>query len=552
MTSAPVPRPILDVAADLGLVPSQVIPYGMDKAKITLDALSPGRPAGRLVLMSGITPTDLGEGKTTTSIGLAQGFAKLGQRVCLTLRQPSLGPTLGQKGGATGGGLARVVPESDINLHFTGDFHAIGAAHNLLAAMLDNHIHHGNPLGIDPRRVTWRRVIDLNDRALRRIVIGLQDAPRETGFDITPASEVMAALCLSEGYDDLRLRLARTVVALTSEQAPVTAADLRAVGPMMVLLRDAMLPNLVQTCEGVPALVHGGPFANIAHGCNSVVATKLALSRADWVITEAGFGFDLGAEKFFDIVCASAGLDTAAVVLVATARALKLHGGTPRGALAAPDRRAVERGLGNLAKHVENIRIFGESPVVALNRFAGDTEEEIAVVRAWCVWAGVPFAVSDAFAGGGDGGTALAGAVMAHAERRSKPFTPLYDWREAIPAKMEKIARAMYGAREVVWAEEAQRALGQIERLGFGALPLCVAKTQRSLSDDPHWVGRPEDFAITVRDLIVAAGAGYVIPVLGDILRMPGMPASPRAERMDLVNGVVEDAPGGPASTTME
>ena len=554
MTHTPSPRPILDVAAGLDLAPSQVVPYGFDKAKITLDALNSGRPTGRLVLVSAITPTDAGEGKTTTSIGLAQGFARLGRRVCLALREPSLGPTFGQKGGATGGGLARVVPESDINLHFTGDFHAIGAAHNLLAAMLDNHIHHGNSLDIDPRRVTWRRVIDMNDRALRHVVIGLggvlEGVPRETGFDITPASEVMAALCLSEDYDDLRRRLARTVVALASQRAPVTAADLRAVGAMMVLLKDAMLPNLVQTCDGVPALVHGGPFANIAHGCNSVVATKLALARADWVITEAGFGFDLGAEKFFDIKCVSAGLDTAAVVLVATVRALKLHGGASRGALTTPDPDAVERGLGNLAKHVENIRIFGESPVVALNRFATDTDDEIAVVRAWCDAGGVPFAVSDVFARGGDGGTALAEAVMAHAERRAKSFTPLYDWREAIPAKMEKVARAMYGAREVAWTKEAQRALGQIEKLGFGALPLCVAKTQKSLSDDPQVVGRPEDFDITVRDVILAAGAGYVVPLLGDIMRMPGLPASPQAERMDLVNGVVVLVPGSPASTT--
>ena len=554
MTHTPSPRPILDVAAGLDLAPSQVVPYGFDKAKITLDALNSGRPTGRLVLVSAITPTDAGEGKTTTSIGLAQGFARLGQRVCLALREPSLGPTFGQKGGATGGGLARVVPESDINLHFTGDFHAIGAAHNLLAAMLDNHIHHGNSLDIDPRRVTWRRVIDMNDRALRHVVIGLggvlEGVPRETGFDITPASEVMAALCLSEGYDDLRRRLARTMVALTSQRAPVTAADLRAVGAMMVLLKDAMLPNLVQTCDGVPALVHGGPFANIAHGCNSVVATKLALARADWVITEAGFGFDLGAEKFFDIKCVSAGLDTAAVVLVATVRALKLHGGASRGALTSPDPGAVERGLANLAKHVENIRIFGESPVVAMNRFATDTDDEIAVVRAWCDARGVPFAVSDVFARGGDGGTALAEAVMAHAERRAKSFTPLYDWREAIPAKMEKVARAMYGAREVAWTKEAQRALGQIEKLGFGALPLCVAKTQKSLSDDPQVVGRPEDFDITVRDVILAAGAGYVVPLLGDIMRMPGLPASPQAERMDLVNGVVVQVPGSPASTT--
>ncbi len=547
-------RPIQDVAKALDLTPGQVIPYGFDKAKIRLEALEADRPPGRLVLVSAITPTDAGEGKTTTSIGLAQGLARLGERVCLALREPSLGPTFGQKGGATGGGLARVEPEDDINLHFTGDFHAIGAAHNLLAAMLDNHIHHGNALGIDPRRVTWRRVIDLNDRTLRHVVIGLggvlEGVPRETGFDITPASEVMAALCLSEDYDDLRRRLARIIVALTLERQPVTASDLRAVGAMMVLLKDALLPNLVQTGEGVPALVHGGPFANIAHGCNSVVATKLALARADWVITEAGFGFDLGAEKFFDIKCVSAGLDTAAVVLVATVRALKLHGGVNKAALTSADASAVERGLDNLAKHVENIRIFGESPVVELNRFASDTDDEVAVVRRWCDAAGVPFAVSDVFARGGEGGVALAETVAAHAERHSRPFTPLYTWGEPIVVKMEKVARAMYGASAVVWTREAQRALAQVEKLGFAALPLCIAKTQKSLSDDPQVVGRPEDFEITVRDVILAAGAGYVVPLLGDILRMPGLPASPQAERMDLVDGQVVHAPHESVSTT--
>jgi formate--tetrahydrofolate ligase len=554
MAGSPAARPITDVAKALDLTPAQVIPYGFDKAKVTLDALAPGRPAGRLILVSAITPTDAGEGKTTTSIGLAQGLARLGQRACLALREPSLGPTFGQKGGATGGGRARVVPEHDINLHFTGDFHAIGSAHNLLAAMLDNHIHQGNALDIDARRVTWRRVIDMNDRALRHVVIGLggvlEGVPRETGFDITPASEVMAALCLSESYDDLRRRLSRIVVALNVEKRPVTAADLKAVGAMMVLLKDAMLPNLVQTCDGVPALVHGGPFANIAHGCNSVVATKLALGRADWVVTEAGFGFDLGAEKFFDIKCVSAGLDTAAVVLVATVRALKMHGGVAKADLSRPDPAGVERGLGNLAKHVENIRTFGEPPVVALNRFDSDTAEEAAVIRAWCESASVPFAVSDVFAKGGEGGVALADTVMAHAERRSQTFTPLYDWSEPIPVKMAKVAHAMYGAREVTWTREAQRALAQIEKLGFGALPLCIAKTQKSLSDDPQVVGRPEDFDITVRDVILAAGAGYVVPLLGDIMRMPGLPASPQAERLDLVDGRVVQAPGGPASAS--
>jgi formate--tetrahydrofolate ligase len=546
---------ISTLASELGLSPAHLIPYGHDKAKVRLDALQSGRTPGRLVLVSAITPTDAGEGKTTTSIGLAQGLARTGRRACLALREPSLGPAFGQKGGATGGGLARLEPESDINLHFTGDFHAIGAAHNLLAAMLDNHIHHGNTLGIDPRRVTWRRVIDMNDRALRHVVIGLggvlEGVPRETGFDITPASEVMAALCLAEGYDDLRARLARTVVALTMERKAVTAADLHAVGAMMVLLKDAMLPNLVQTVDGVPALVHGGPFANIAHGCNSVVATRMALAHADWVVTEAGFGFDLGAEKFFDIKCASAGLDTAAVVLVATVRALKRHGGVSKSLITIPDPISVARGLANLAKHVESIGLFGERPIVALNHFSTDSGEEIDVVRQWCKSTGVPFAVSDVFARGGEGGVALAEAVVAHAEHRSRPFAPLYDWSEPIQTKMAKVARAMYGATEVTWTREAQLALAQVEALGFGGLPLCIAKTQKSLSDDPQVVGRPEDFKITVRDVILAAGAGYVVPLLGAIMRMPGLPRSPQAERMDLVDGEVVLTSSGAAPSTL-
>jgi formate--tetrahydrofolate ligase len=536
-------RPITQVAAELGIRREHVTLFGEDKAKIALEAKASGRTAGKLVLVSAITPTDAGEGKTTTSIGLAQGLAALGERVCLALREPSLGPTFGMKGGATGGGRSRVVPEADINLHFTGDFHAISAAHNLLAAMLDNHIHHGNTLGIDPRRTVWRRVVDMNDRALRHIVIGLggvlEGVPRETGFDITPASEVMAALCLAEDAEDLRRRLSRVIVGLNFEKKPVTTADLKAVGAMMVLLKDAMRPNLVQTCEGVPALVHGGPFANIAHGCNSVIATKMALAHADWAITEAGFGFDLGAEKFFDIKCVSAGLDTAAVVLVATVRALKLHGGADKNALTEPDPAAVERGLGNLEKHVENIRAFCEPPVVALNRFASDTDEEVGVVRNACERFGAPFAVSEVFERGGRGGLELAQAVVAHAERRSKPFRPLYDWSEPIKAKLEKIARAMYGAREVLWEKEAERDLATIHEFGCEGLPLCVAKTQKSLSDDPKLLGRPEDFEIRVRALLLAAGAGYVVPLLGDILRMPGLPRFPQAERMDLVGGDV-------------
>jgi len=536
-------RPIREVAAGLGIAAEHLVPYGEDKAKIRHQALAAGRPPGRLVLVSAITPTGAGEGKTTTSIGLAQGLARIGEQVCLALREPSLGPTFGIKGGATGGGAAALVPAADINLHFTGDFHAISAAHNLLAAMLDNHLHHGNALGIDSRRVLWRRVVDLNDRALRNVVIGLggkaQGVPRETGFDITPASEVMASLCLAEDAEDLRRRLSRLLVALDFDGRPVTAADLQAVGSMMVILKDALMPNLVQTCEGVPALVHGGPFANIAHGCNSVIATKTAMAYADWTVTEAGFGFDLGAEKFFDIKCTSAGLDTAAVVLVATVRALKRHGGADMATIGEPDAAAVERGLPNLWKHVENIRVFGETPVVAINRFAGDTDEEVAVIRQACDSAGVPCAVADHFARGGEGAEELARTVVEHAEETSKPFTPLYDHAAPVKEKMERIARAIYGARDVLYTRQAEKELASIEALGYAGLPLCVAKAPTSLTDDPKRAGRPEDFEITVRGFILATGAGYVVPLLGDILRMPGLPKEPQAHLIDLVDGEV-------------
>jgi formate--tetrahydrofolate ligase len=542
-------RPIVDVAADLGIERRHLALYGEHMAKIhegaREEALASGRSPGRLVLVSAITPTDAGEGKTTTSIGLAQGLAKIGRRACVALREPSLGPVFGMKGGATGGGLSCVEPSEEINLHFTGDFHAISAAHNLLAALLDNHIHHGNALGIDTRQVMWPRVIDLSDRALREVIVGLggatQGVPRETGFDITPASEVMAALCLAENAEDLRARLARTIVALTAakERQRVTAADLQAVGAMMVVLRHALRPNLVQTTEGVPAILHGGPFANIAHGCNSVIATKTALTFSDWTITEAGFGSDLGAEKFFDIKCRGAGLDTAAVVMVATVRALKRHGGVKKSALETPNPSAVARGLGNLAKHIENIRAFGEAPIVAINRFPSDTDDEIGVVRRACEALDVPAALSDVFARGGDGGVELAEAVVAHAEARSRPFTPLYDLAEPIKAKMEKIASAMYGAANVIYTRDAERDLELVRRFGAESLPLCVAKTQMSLSDDPTRAGRPEGFEITVRRFVLAAGAGFVVAILGEILRMPGLPAHPQAAHIDLVDGEV-------------
>ncbi|MCZ6833179.1 MAG: formate--tetrahydrofolate ligase [Acidobacteria bacterium] len=545
-----VPRPITEVADDLGIDRKHLVLFGDDKAKVRLEAReASGRSPGRLVLVSAITPTSAGEGKTTTSIGLSQGLAKIGENVCLALREPSLGPTFGKKGGATGGGKSIVVPTADINMHFTGDFHAISAANNLLAAMIDNSIYHGNPLDIDSRRVLWRRVVDLNDRALRHVVIGLggrlQGVPRETGFDITPASEVMAILCLATDAEDMRKRLSNILVALTHDGKPVTAADLKAVGAMMVLLRDALMPNLVQTCEGVPAFIHGGPFANIAHGCNSVIATRMAMAHADWTITEAGFGFALGAEKFFDIKCVGADLDTAAVVLVATVRALKRHGGVPREKIAEPNPEAVRRGLDNLEKHVENIHIFTEVPVVALNRFATDTAEEIAVVREACSRLKVPFAVSDIFARGGEGGIDLARIVVEHAEKVHDPFQPLYDWDEPIKDKIEKIATKMYGAKGVTYTKQAENEIQQLADLGYAQLPVSMAKAPTSLSDDPTRAGRPRNFNVVVRSVIVSAGAGMVVPLLGSIMRMPGLPKVPQATRMDYKDGHITGLLGG-------
>jgi formate--tetrahydrofolate ligase len=537
-------RPIAEQIARLGVAPGEWRPYGHDVAKLDPAILSgprrrPGAP--RLILVSAITPTAAGEGKTTTSIGLAQGLALQGESVCLALREPSLGPIFGMKGGATGGGASTLVPADRINLHFTGDFHAVTSAHNLLAALLDNHLYWGDRLDVDPRRVLWRRVVDMNDRALRNVIVGLggpaQGVPRETGFDITASSEVMAALCLAEGEGDLRERLERLLVAFTYEGEPVTAARLGAAGSMLALLRDAVWPNLVQTGEGVPALVHGGPFANIAHGCNSVLATRMAMHLADWTVTEAGFGFDLGAEKFFDIKCRSAALEADAVVLVATVRALKRHGRAADGDR--PDPEAVRRGLPNLDKHVENIRCFGEPPVVALNRFADDTEPEIAVVRERAAALEVPFAVTDHFARGGAGALSLADAVRSQAGRRAAPFRPLYALDDPLPDKVLAVASRMYGARAVVLTREAEHDLREVRRLGYEGLPVCIAKTPASLSDDPKRVGRPRDFDVTVRSIRIQAGAGFLVVLTGDILRMPGLPRRPRAESIDLHEGVI-------------
>ena len=545
MADANPKKSISEIASHLGLGAADLISYGHTKAKVKLDVLKKYPPRGKLVLVSAITPTPAGEGKTTTTIGLGQALSQLKQSVCLALREPSLGPCLGMKGGATGGGRSQVVPAEEINLHFTGDFHAVTSANNLLAALLDNHIYRGQGIDIDPRRITWKRVLDMNDRALRSIIIGLggvlQGVPRESGFDITAASEIMAILCLAEDYEDLQARLDRILVAFTHDGEPVTAKILNATGALTALLKEAMQPNLVQTLEGTPAFVHGGPFANIAHGCNSVVATKMALGLADWVVTEAGFGFDLGAEKFFDIKCKSAGLDTAAVILVATCRALKTHGGVKLGDLATPNLEALQNGLGNLDKHVENIMQFGEKPIVCLNRFAGDHDEEIDLVRKHCASKlQVPFAVSNVFEEGGTGGIELAHTLIQHAEKVSNPYKSLYNWNEDVKSKIWKVANGMYGAQKIHYAKKAERDLASIKKLNYDKLPVCIAKTPASLTDDPKVVGRPENFSVTVREILIAAGAGFLIPITGDILRMPGLPKIPQAENIRVKDGRIE------------
>jgi len=539
-------RPIVEIAERLGLTSADLRQYGNTVAKVDPAILRRPRSRpkpNRLILVSAMTPTKAGEGKTTTSIGLAQGLACIGESVALALREPSLGPAFGMKGGATGGGRAQVVPRERINLHFTGDFHAITSAHNLLAAILDNHIYFGNQLRIDPRRILWRRVMDMNDRALRDTIVGLgghkQGVPRETGFDITAASEVMAMLCLAENENDLRARLDRILVAFSYDGEPITAEKLLASGAMLALLRDALWPNLVQTLEGVPTFVHGGPFANIAHGCNSVMATRLAIHLSDWAVTEAGFGFDLGAEKFFDIKCRKAKLDTAAVVLVATIRALKLHGGAPSRTLSRPDPERVTAGLPNLEKHIENIDQFGEHPVVALNRFEDDTDDEIAVVRKRCEELGVAFAVSDHYSRGGEGAQELARVVKKQAEVHSEPFAPLYDLQDTVKDKILAVTQKMYGARDVVFTKDAMRDLKDARRLGYNKLPICIAKTPASLSDDPKLRGRPDDFVVTVRAIQINAGAGFLVVLTGDILRMPGLPRRPIAESVDLRDGEI-------------
>lgn len=531
---------ITDVAAKLGISEDDVELYGRYKAKLSMDLIRrvQDKPSGKLILVTAITPTPAGEGKSTTTVGLAQALNKLGKKVIVTLREPSLGPCMGMKGGAAGGGYSQVVPMEDINLHFTGDFHAITSAHMLLAAMLDNHIQQGNALNIDPRRICWKRVVDMNDRELRNIVVGLggkaHGVPREDGFDITVASEVMAILCLANDLHDLKERLSKIIVAYDYSGKPVTAGQIKAHGAMAALLKDAIKPNMVQTLEHVPAIIHGGPFANIAHGCNSVMATKTGMKLADYTITEAGFGADLGAEKFFDIKCRYAGLKPDAAVIVATVRALKMHGGVAKNDLKTPNVEAVKKGLVNLEKHIENVKKFGVPVVVAINIFAQDTEEELEAVREHCAKHGVNVALSDVFARGGEGGIDLAKEVITLAESNTADFHPLYDLDMPLKAKIETIAKEIYGADGVTYSKDANKALKEFEELGFGSLPVCMAKTQYSFSDDASLVGRPSGFKINIANCRLSAGAGFIVVLSGNILTMPGLPRIPAAENIDV------------------
>jgi formate--tetrahydrofolate ligase len=533
-------KPIGEIAAKLGIEGEDLFPYGQAKAKVSLDLCErmAGKPIGKLVLVTAISPTPAGEGKTTTTVGLGDALNRIGKKTVICLREPSLGPCFGMKGGAAGGGRAQIVPMEDINLHFTGDFHAVTAAHNLLASAIDNHLHHKNKLGIDPRRITWNRVVDLNDRALRNIVIGLggvgNSVPRETGFSITAASEIMAILCLSQSLADLRERLGRIIIGQTYERVPVTASDINVQGAMTALLRDALAPNLVQTLENNPAFVHGGPFANIAHGCNSVMATQLALHLSDYTITEAGFGADLGAEKFFDIKCRSAGLSPAATVIVATIRALKSQGGTAIKDLGKPDAHAVELGLPHLEQHVSNLRIFGVPVVVCINEFEGDTEEEMEVVLAASKRLEAPVVRSNHWANGGEGALDLAHAVVEAVDSGVTEFRPLYGDDEPLLEKVRMVAQKIYHAHDIFADSKLCKRLKKLEADGYGHLPICMAKTQYSFSTDPALKGRPKDFEVPLRDVELRAGAGFVLVLTGDIMTMPGLPRVPSAEAIDV------------------
>ena len=533
-------KPITEVAAALDITQDELELYGKYKAKLSSELWEKikDRKDGKLVLVTAINPTPAGEGKTTTTVGLGEAMAKLGKKAVIALREPSLGPCFGIKGGAAGGGYAQVVPMEDLNLHFTGDLHAITSANNLLAALLDNHIQQGNALNIDTRQIVWKRCLDMNDRVLRNIVVGLGSKMdgfvREDHFVITVASEIMAILCLANDMKDLKERLGKIIVAYNMDGDPVTAADLHAVGSMAALLKDALKPNMIQTLEHTPALVHGGPFANIAHGCNSVQATKMALKMADIAITEAGFGADLGAEKFFDIKCRMAGLHPDAAVLVATVRALKYNGGVAKADLAAPNLEAVKKGICNLEKHIENLQKYGVPVVVTLNAFVTDTEEEVAYIRSFCEARGCAFALSEVWAKGGEGGKALAEKVIETLETKTSSFHPIYEDDCSLKDKIETVAKEIYGADGVTYAPAAQKMLKKIEDMGFGHLPVCMAKTQYSLSDDASRLGRPEGFTVNVREVYVSAGAGFVVAITGAIMTMPGLPKVPAANGIDV------------------
>lgn len=540
-------RPIREIAKALGMDEDDLELYGKYKAKISEEYLQKiqDRPDGKLVLVTAINPTPAGEGKTTISIGLADALSRLGKKTVAALREPSLGPCFGVKGGAAGGGYAQVIPMEDLNLHFTGDFHAITSANNLLAAAIDNHLHFGNALRMDPTRIVWKRCMDMNDRSLRNITIGLggklNGPVREDHFVITAASEIMAVLCLASDMEDLRERLSRMVVAYNYDNEPVTAGELKVVGSMLALLKDAMQPNLMQTLEHTPVLVHGGPFANIAHGCNSVRATRAALKLGDVVVTEAGFGADLGAEKFLDIKCRAAGLTPDATVIVATVQALKYNGGVPKAELKAENLEALRKGLVNLGKHIENLQKFGVPAVVAINAFVSDTEAEHQMIENFCKEHDCEFALATVWADGGAGGQALAEKVLATIEKKPTQYHPLYELEQSLTGKIETVAREIYGADGVEYAPAARKALTNLEKLGFGNLPICVAKTQYSLSDDQHKLGRPENFTITVRDAYVSAGAGFVVVLTGEIIQMPGLPRVPAAENIDVnADGVID------------
>ncbi|HFI0645209.1 TPA: formate--tetrahydrofolate ligase [Streptococcus suis] len=535
-------EPIGQVADRLGIPEESLSLYGRYKAKIDSHQLETlkDQPDGKLILVTAISPTPAGEGKTTTSVGLVDALSAIGKKAIIALREPSLGPVFGVKGGAAGGGYAQVVPMEDINLHFTGDFHAIGVANNLLAALIDNHIHHGNALGIDSRRITWKRVVDMNDRQLRHIVDGLHGkvngVPREDGYDITVASEIMAILCLSENIADLKARLEKIIIGYNFQGQPVTAGDLKAAGAMAALLKDAIHPNLVQTLEHSPALIHGGPFANIAHGCNSVLATKLALKYADYVVTEAGFGADLGAEKFIDIKCRLSGLRPSAVVLVATIRALKMHGGVAKSDLAQENVEAVLAGLPNLEKHLENIQeVYGLPAVVAINKFPLDTEAELEAVSTACAKRGVDVVLSDVWAHGGQGGRQLAEKVVQLAQEENH-FQFVYDVEDSIETKLHKIVTKVYGGQGVKLSALAKKEIAELERLGFGSYPICMAKTQYSFSDNPNLLGAPTDFTVTISNVKVSAGAGFIVALTGNIMTMPGLPKVPASEKIDIDN----------------